>query len=1421
MRSSAIIPALALFQHVAFPQTPPMHALKKYYLAAPIVQSGRPACVIVAPEGEPWLRLGKKIQDRIRELSGAVVPLETGVQVTKTMRSEPNMILLGHFDNNPAVQSLYHQHYVFADAQYPGPNGYELRTVHDPNAEGTCHVYLGSSDLDGAQMAVEAFLPMLKGRRDIRIPHTIRVVVNGAEPPRLSPDQIQKKVDAIKGRKFRTAANTVTRSGLAYHRTGDPGQAEVFKRGVPIWAGTFANWNRVDDSRGAVEITLVWDLIEESAIFTDKDRAAISWIMWEYAQKSPGSNRPIEVAPTPRGNNWNARGDWMTAHYWMKYYKTDVAGLHVRSVNWFAAQERWWKPKEDCPGYGSITTYDLLTYALSARDFDYFISGKAKTMADYGMVITNNLGHVCPFGDMGGLARTYHWPEALQVATWYYRDGRYHWFLDNVMGHVPAGSSTLGYNHYSTDQVIPEEPKDILGVRVFPLENWIYDHRGRVLGTAPAAANVFLDGDPTPVRRKCFDKVSFRHNFDANGEYLLIGGISHGYHAHPDGNAVICFTDEGKHWLFDAGYFVPDTIEHNTIAIYRDGLFEPMPRLTSLEAHADFDRVGLTQTKLAHYNGADWRRNIVWVKDRFFLFVDEIEALEAGSFGLQCIWRTIGDVTLAPDRFVSKQGLSRFCLINGNEAKLKLTTTTPRTRDRHAIAQSQTADLKKGEVAAFLNIFYCADTSDGFPYEIARADKNCVLVKLGSDDYAYAGTGRVEIARGPRAEASVFYATHDELYMAGGKRITWEGCDVQGMKPINAYVNQRRGFAVVEVTDECEVALAAGGQTVSIDGSRMTPVSAKGTVACRLNRGRHVMRFSPASPALARTRRRAMAARWDDLWADHQLRLAKAHEAGGQAAAMATLWKVTNQTEQTRTLYRSAKDGEEQSNLAQEGKAKAWTPGSAGCSARRATDGDRHSYSAVSSSAPHTRDAPKDLGVEWTRSVRISQIWIEHYSNQYRPAEDGQDLQYWDGKRWVSIEDHIEGTDTPVWVHTFRPIETTRIRIFITKFNTSRTAIRELMVFGKPVKRVEEKVTIGQKPSDLCLFDLDRDGRAEVILATDRWVRVFGADGRKLWEQELPNRAHKIDAYGLNRDGKGEVVCSCLDAKLYCFDAGGKRLWAADCPKDQYTSAVEPRGGYFNVIKCDDLDGDGDGEVVAGSVNWFAYAFDHEGRVLWGTLNWAHPPLDIVTIDLKDTGKKASLIGTRYCAANLFSHDGEKIGAVSVGYHGCATACAAGDMDGNGKPELIAGSRVGSVECREWQSTKSWSLFMGAEVTRALMTNLVGDEKPELVVGSRNSYVLAVDATGEILWKRNAGDAVIDLAAADLNGDGRDEIVAGCDDGSIVVCSHGGDVIARFRTGASVVALAAGDVDGDTIAEIGVAAADGTVHMLKLNARTN
>ncbi len=340
---------------------------------------------------------------------------------------------------------------------------------------------------------------------------------------------------------------------------------------------------------------------------------------------------------------------------------------------------------------------------------------------------------------------------------------------------------------------------------------------------------------------------------------------------------------------------------------------------------------------------------------------------------------------------------------------------------------------------------------------------------------------------------------------------------------------------------------------------------------------------------------------------------------------------------------------------------------------------------------------------------------------------------------------------------------------------------------------------------------MDGDGEAEVVAAVGNWVKCIKGDGTVLWEKELDARPLCIDARDLDNDGKGEVVVGGKDHKLYCFDYQGNERWSVLSPADAAYAEREPKTGKVEVVKCADLDADGQSEIVLGSGNWYAYCYDAAGKLVWKALNWAHPPTSIAFADMGD-GKLATFIGTRYNSANAFGPDGKGLKSVSVGYHGAAMSVAAGDMDGNGKPELIAGSRVGGVHCEELGSKRSWAKFMGAEVSQVAVADLTGDGKLELVAGSKNFHLLVTDAAGEILWSRNVGDAVRDLVIADLDGDGTPEIVVGTEGGMVRVIDAKGNILSTLATGGNVTEVVTADFNGDGNIQIVAGCDDGFIY---------
>jgi hypothetical protein len=459
---------------------------------------------------------------------------------------------------------------------------------------------------------------------------------------------------------------------------------------------------------------------------------------------------------------------------------------------------------------------------------------------------------------------------------------------------------------------------------------------------------------------------------------------------------------------------------------------------------------------------------------------------------------------------------------------------------------------------------------------------------------------------------------------------------------------------------------------------------------------------------------------------------------------------------------------------------------------------------------PHTADLPKDMGVQWEQPVTVSQAWFHHYSPGYAPGEDGHDIQYWDGEQWVSVDDTVETFDDgATWVHTFDPVETTRLRLLVTAFADHRTAIREMRMFETPVIPEERTIELPKRARVLRTGDLTGDGAAEVVACMGNDLIALDGSGTALWSASIENKHWlSADIFDMDADGRPEVIAGGADQKVHCFDAEGNELWVTQCPSDPFQPEREPEPGTIDVLAAGDINADGLGEVIFGASNWFAYALDHEGALIWTALNWAHPPLDITLHDVTGDGMLEALIATRYNDANLFNAEGEKIDRVSGGYHGIPMSVAAGDLQGDGTVEMVAGSRIGNVHVKEFDGA-AWELSMGSQVRDVVVAELGVGGPRQVLACSESHYVICADADANVIWRANVGGAARQMAVGDLTGDGAPEIVVAVADSAPVILTAEGEILGRMGPqDAAHVEIA--DVDGDGQVEV-VCSANGVV----------
>jgi len=230
--------------------------------------------------------------------------------------------------------------------------------------------------------------------------------------------------------------------------------------------------------------------------------------------------------------------------------------------------------------------------------------------------------------------------------------------------------------------------------------------------------------------------------------------------------------------------------------------------------------------------------------------------------------------------------------------------------------------------------------------------------------------------------------------------------------------------------------------------------------------------------------------------------------------------------------------------------------------------------------------------------------------------------------------------------------------------------------------------------SPAAVGDVDLDGHKEVLFgAKDGAMRCLGYDGREKWRFQTG-----ADCYGgpviadLDADGEREILLGSDDFNLYCINGKtGKAKWAYKC-----------RTGVGATIAVADLDADGDLEVVCRDAcgggkprdeQWI-YCVDKDGGLLWkslilrGHIGESASHRAPVIGDVNDDGKPEIVFGNSDTNIYCYSAQGEFLWrfptqpfVVANGRDGMTCSPTLCDIDGDGLLDIVTGSKNGRTYC--------------------------------------------------------------------------------------------------------------------------------------------
>jgi hypothetical protein len=280
--------------------------------------------------------------------------------------------------------------------------------------------------------------------------------------------------------------------------------------------------------------------------------------------------------------------------------------------------------------------------------------------------------------------------------------------------------------------------------------------------------------------------------------------------------------------------------------------------------------------------------------------------------------------------------------------------------------------------------------------------------------------------------------------------------------------------------------------------------------------------------------------------------------------------------------------------------------------------------------------------------------------------------------------------------------------------------------------------------------------------------------------------------------------------------------WGTAAMPGDYSVVVKevPTEALIWAISCADLDKDDKNEMILGGVDDTVYVTNPQGRELW-RCDVHGLPLSIVAGDIAGDEEKeiAAVSLTNRGDVRVLGYKQGLLWAYSAEQ---AFLCVAvGDLDANGKEEVVAGGFSGTLLALDGTGKLRWKRQVCEESSIGSIAtgNILGDFRPEIVVGTSKHGVYALDSQGNVVWhlkprikkRREAYYKrfwIRSIMIDDINGDGRNEVITGsrpC--GMVTVISGDGrilwekdfpDIVNKWSTSQ----VAVGNLVGDSKKEI-------------------
>ncbi|HEY2772660.1 MAG TPA: FG-GAP-like repeat-containing protein [Candidatus Binatia bacterium] len=246
------------------------------------------------------------------------------------------------------------------------------------------------------------------------------------------------------------------------------------------------------------------------------------------------------------------------------------------------------------------------------------------------------------------------------------------------------------------------------------------------------------------------------------------------------------------------------------------------------------------------------------------------------------------------------------------------------------------------------------------------------------------------------------------------------------------------------------------------------------------------------------------------------------------------------------------------------------------------------------------------------------------------------------------------------------------------------------------------------------LHDLDKDGAQDIVFgASDGKIHALHSDGTELsgWPVQthalaLPSTVsfgdlgtdyHSAVLAGIaigdiDQDGNDEVIAADMDGSVYAFHRDGTTVSGFPATLNPAFSAPSLRNqanrldyGVIASPTLADLDGDGKLEILVAAMDRHLYVFNNDGT--------QHTGFPVLVVDQSEM----SSVNADNGQVVWKTISGQSVGSIGTKL---LSSPSVGDIDGDGKPDIVIGSN------EEYVRGETANFFINNSVFNGLMTGL-------------------------------------------------------------------------------------------------------------------